>query len=252
MLFSLTPFLLLAELMFLLLVFRKANQDSMWPSRRLPLYWVWIAMYSLLVSYLGYYGIYVSEAMLDYLPALWLQVITVAACVMPVLVSKGLRSDLRLAVDRTARTSFIYFHMLRFAALGTMLGAAKGTFPFYFELLVGVPDLIFASSALWILKEEKSGRLSDKQFLLWNLVGALVIVPTTPIVLQLGLPGPLQYFTSQPDARAVFTFPMVIAPMIGVPLFVLVNLLVVWRLSERGVERIANGDRSLNRATQNA
>ena len=67
----------------------------------------------------------------------------------------------------------------------------------------------------------------------WNLIGAAVIVPAAPILLQLGLPGPLQVFTGLPDARAVFTYPMSIAPMIGVPLFVMVNLWVAWRLWER-------------------
>ena len=67
---------------------------------------------------------------------------------------------------------------------------------------------------------------------MWNAIGALVIVPSAPILIQLGLPGPLQVFTSLPDARAVFTYPMSIAPMIGVPLFVFLNLWVVWRLWE--------------------
>ena len=57
-------------------------------------------------------------------------------------------------------------------------------------------------------------------------MGALVIVPAAPILLQLGLPGPLQPFTGLPDARAVFTFPMSIAAMVGVPLFALINLWV--------------------------
>ena len=56
--------------------------------------------------------------------------------------------------------------------------------------------------------------------------GKPVIVPAAPLLLQLGLPGPLQVFAGQPDARVVFSFPMSIAPMIGVPLFVLANLLV--------------------------
>ena len=73
----------------------------------------------------------------------------------------------------------------------------------------------------------------------WNLIGALVIVPSAPILLQLGLPGPLQVFTSLPDARAVFTYPMSIAPMIGVPLFVLINLWVAWRLWERSRAKLA-------------
>ena len=67
----------------------------------------------------------------------------------------------------------------------------------------------------------------------WNLVGALVIVPAAPTLLQLGLPGPLQVFSYLPDARAVLTYPMSIAAIVGVPVFVLINLLVFWRLWEQ-------------------
>src|SRR5262249_28223988 len=86
----------------------------------------------------------------------------------------------------------------------------------------------------WIAGRAKRGELSAKSFLVWNLIGALVIVPSAPVLLQLGLPGPVQLFTGSPDARVVFTYPMSIAPMIGVPLFVLSNLWVSWRLLEHG------------------
>ena len=113
-----------------------------------------------------------------------------------------------------------------------------GEFPAYFEYGVGIPDFLFGVSAFWIGRKAMQGEITEKGFLVWNLVGALVIVPSAPILLQLGLPGPVQVFTSLPDARAILTYPMSIAPMIGVPLFVLVNLWVAWRIWERGsIER---------------
>ena len=102
------------------------------------------------------------------------------------------------------------------------------------SLLVGVPDLIFGISALWVGARVRRGTLDRRAFLYWNLVGAVVIVPAAPIVLALGWPGPLQVFDSVPDVRAVLTYPMSIAPMFGVPLFVLLNLGVASRLWERG------------------
>ncbi len=111
-----------------------------------------------------------------------------------------------------------------------------GEFPAYFEYCVGIPDFLFGASAFWIARKAKRGELSERSFFIWNLIGALVIVPSAPILLQLGLPGPVQIFTSLPDARAVFTYPMSIASMIGVPLFVLSNLCVAWRLWERRSE----------------
>ncbi|MDH3664329.1 MAG: hypothetical protein OEU92_30680, partial [Alphaproteobacteria bacterium] len=94
-------------------------------------------------------------------------------------------------------------------------------------------------SAFWIAAKLKRGEIGDTGFMFWNLLGAAIIVPSAPILLQLGLPGPLQLFTSLPDARAVFTYPMSIAPMIGVPLFVLTNLWVAWPLWEKGREQVA-------------
>ncbi len=72
-------------------------------------------------------------------------------------------------------------------------------------------------------------------------MGAFVIVPSAPIFLQLGLPGPIQAFTSVPDAQVLLTYPMSIAPMIGVPLFILINLWVAWPLWERGREEDQRG-----------
>ena len=108
-----------------------------------------------------------------------------------------------------------------------------GEFSAYFEYAVGIPDLFFEVSAFWIARKTMRGEITEKRFLNWNLVGMLVIVPSAPILLQLGLPGPVQVFTGLPDARAVLTYPISIAPMIGVPLFVLINLWVAWRLWER-------------------
>lgn len=230
---SLTPFLLVAEIAFLFFVFRKGNPNRRLPSPSLMVFWLWIVFYAGVATYLGYQEVYVSERLLAYYPGFWLQSITVAVCVIPVLMSARLRHNLRNAVDATKWDSWIYFNMLRLAAVGTLVGAGKNTFPLYFELLVGIPDLLFALSTFWVLGRNKKSRLSNRQFFYWNLIGALTIVPAAPILLQLGLPGPLQIFDAQPDARAVFSFPMSIAAMIGVPLFVLVNLLVAWRLLEQ-------------------
>lgn len=224
---SLTPFLLAVEFGFLFAIAWRARQSAV------QVYLVWLAVYAVITSVLGARGVYVADALLQTFPGFWLQVVTVAAAVVPVFLFTGVRQGLRRVVDATPWHWFAYFHGLRLAALGTAYKTWTEEFPAYFEYLVGVPDLLFAISAFWIAARAKRGEISERVFLIWNLIGALVIVPAAPIVLQLGLPGPLQVFTSLPDARAVFTYPMSIAPMIGVPLFVLVNLLVAWRLWER-------------------
>lgn len=232
---SSTPFLVAIELGFVAIVTWRCGRLGMPRSRiaAVYLYLSWIAAYALLTGVLGARGLYVSEDFLALLPGLWLQLITVMVCIVPPILFAGLRNGLRRIVDTTPWHWFAYLHGLRIAALGTAYKMLIGEFPVYFEVLVGIPDLLFGVSAFWVARQAKHGRIGRRAFMVWNLIGALVIVPWAPILLQLGLPGPLHVFTSLPDARAVFTYPMSIASMIGVPLFVLINLLVAWRLWER-------------------
>ena len=235
---SLTPVLLAIELGFLFMLAWRYGRVALVRVSLGPVYayLVWLTAYGIITSALGARGVYVSDALLKTLPGLWLQLVTVAAAVMPIILFRSVRMAMRQIADVTPWHWFAYFHGLRVAALGTAYKTAIGQFPAYFEYWVGVPDFLFGVSAFWIAGKARRGELSEKSFLIWNLVGALVIVPSAPIILQLGLPGPVQVFTSLPDARAVFTYPMSIAPMIGVPLFVLVNVWVAWRLWERGRE----------------
>lgn len=232
---SLTPFLLAAELGFLFLLAVHSQRLTLPRPNMLPvrIYLVWLVAYGVATSVLGAHGLYIHPDILALLPGLWLQLITVAAAVLPAVLFASVRNGLRLMVDTTPWHWFAWFHVMRIAALGTAVKTMWGEFPLYFELLVGVPDLAFGLSALWIVSKAKRGALSTEAFLRWNLIGLLVIVPSAPILLQLGLPGPLQVFTGEPDARAVYTYPMSIAPMMGVPLFALINMWVAWRLWER-------------------
>jgi len=238
---SLTPVLITVELGFLLaLAVRSARLSGQlraaWPA---ILYIAWLAAYAVATGYLGARGVYLREDVLRLYPGFWLQLITVAVAVVPLLLFVSLRQLAREVVDRTPLHWFAWFHGLRIGALGTAYKTAIGEFPAYFEYLVGIPDLLFGLSALWVAERLRRGRMGERGFLLWNLIGALIIVPSAPILIQLGLPGPLQLFTAEPDARAIMTYPMSIAPMIGVPLFVLINLWVAWRLWERQYPRPA-------------
>jgi hypothetical protein len=231
---SLTPILLAVEITFFVVL--ALRTDRLGGDRResvaVGLYLVWIAFYGVVVSAVGARGLYVSDALLRWLPGFWIQLVTVAACVVPVVLFERVRDGLRRIVDTTPWHWFAYFHGMRVAAVGTAYKTILGEFPAYFELLVGIPDLAFGVSAFWIGGRARRGQLSRRGFFCWNLVGIFVIVPAAPILLQLGLPGPIQIFEGVPDARVILTHPMSIAPMLGVPLFVLVNLLVAWRLWE--------------------
>lgn len=232
---SLTPILLAGELGFLyVLAWRTARVEPV-AGRMNPVYayFLWVTAYGVITSVLGARGVYISEKVLALLPGFWLQLVTVAVVVLPVVMFSYVRDGLRRIADVTPWHWFAYFHGLRVLALGTAYKTFIRQFPLSFELIVGLPDLLFGLSALWVASKAKQGKISESGFMIWNVIGALVIVPAAPVVLQLGLPGPVQVFADVPDARSIFTYPMSIAPMIGVPLFVLVNLWVAWRLWER-------------------
>lgn len=238
---SMTALLVAIELGFVLQLARRSSRlgSIQGSESQVYVYLIWLAGYAIVTSYLGARGVYISPELLEWFPALWLQVITVAAAVLPLVFFEGLRREMRQIVDDTPLHWFAWFHSLRVGALGTAYKTSIGEFPVYFELFVGIPDFLFGLSAFWIASRLRKSLISQRTFMVWNLVGALIIVPSAPILLQLGLPGPLQIFTSLPDARAVFTFPMSIAPMVGVPLFVLINLWVAWRLWEHSRHSVA-------------
>jgi hypothetical protein len=232
---SLTPVLLAAQLGFFLTLFWRSRGTGRLRSEgaAVALYLLWVTAYSAAAITFGARGLYIADGLLPWLPGLWLPLVPVAACVIPVLISERVRDGLRQMVDDAPWPWLATFQGMRVTAIGTAYKTMVGEFPLYFELLVGLPDLAFGASAFWIAHRARRGDLSAKAFRNWNLIGLLVIVPAVPILLQLGLPGPVQIFSGLPDARAVLSFPMAIAPMVVVPVFILTNLLVAWRLSER-------------------
>ncbi len=248
---SLTPVLLAIEIGFIFFLALHCGHlnSSNRSMKSVYFHLLLITAYAVVTSILGARGVFISDELLELLPGLWLQVITVLICVLPVVLFDSIRNGLRRIVDVTPLHWYAYFHGLRIAALGTAYKTYIGEFPAYFQGLVGVPDLLFGISAFWIARKVKHGQIGVKGFMVWNLIGALAIVPAAPILLQLGLPGPFQVFHRLPDARAVFTYPMSIAPMIGVPLFVLVNLWVVWRLWEKARKTIGQPLTSARRSS---
>jgi len=233
--FSITALLLAIELGFVFFLARRSSRLPQSGIHAVSIYafLLWVTTYGIVSSILGAQGFYISEEMLKLLPGLWLPLVAVFVCVLPVVFFKNVRNALREIVDTTPLHWLAYFHALRIGALGGAYKTHIGEFPYYFEYIAGYPDILFGISALWIGRKIKRGEIKEKTFMIWNLIGLFIIIPSSLIVLQLGLPGPLQVFTSLPDARAVFTYPMSIAPIIGVPLFVLINCGVAWRLWER-------------------
>ena len=94
-------------------------------------------------------------------------------------------------------------------------------------------------------RRASEGSISRRAVGWWSLAGALVIVPAAPLVAQMGLAGPLQVFTAEPSATALFVYPMVLAPTLIVPLFVLFNLLTAQALIGQWFPKRSQIDRAL-------
>ena len=175
-------------------------------------------------------GAYASDSFYAMLPGLWAPFVPVFIFVALSAASRSIRSGIAKVLAATPLHWLIYFHSLRLSAIGTAFETARGTFPQSFELAVGVPDLLFGLSALYVGKRASDGSISRRAVGWWSLAGALAIVPAAPLVAQMGLPGPLQVFSGEPSATALFVYPMVLAPTLIVALFVLFNLLAAQHL----------------------
>ena len=124
---------------------------------------------------------------------------------------------------------------MRIAALGTLYKTFMGAFPLHVELGIGVTDLCFGFSALYIAHRLREKRLSYRALAIWNLIGAAIIIIPAGILIQMGLPGPMKVFSIPPTTEVMFEFPLVLAPTIVVPLLVVMNGIIAWRLIEYGI-----------------
>ena len=228
--FSLLPVLLFFQVGFLALMGHYAFKKNIIKRGEL------IALYGLMVllccwcvasGYLAYTGAYTSERFLNALPGLWLPLVPIALAILPIAFIPLLRTGILKSAQATPRPWFAYLQALRISALGTAIKTLQGAFPVAFEVFVGIPDLLFGLSALWIAHALRRGRISDRSWIIWNAVGAAIILISGLIVINMSLPGPFAVFTKPPTFLVAFAFPLALAPTATVPLFVLYNALAI-------------------------
>ncbi|MEM7759594.1 MAG: hypothetical protein AAF298_15925 [Cyanobacteria bacterium P01_A01_bin.40] len=227
---TIIPLLILFQLFFLPFLAWKARQDGHIDTTQLKATFIpviGLAIWTAIAIFLGVSGISESENFYQLYPALWLPVIPIvivfASLTLPK-VKKGIATT--LAVTPVHWLALVQAG--RISAIGTAYHTLQGTFPLYFEVIVGIPDLCFGLSALIVGILAMQHKISSRTLIIWHFIGFLIIVPTAPLLLQLGLPGSLQIFSQPPTAEAVYTFPMSLAPMMIVPTFVIFNLLGIW------------------------
>ncbi len=228
---TIIPLLILFQLLFLPFLAWKARRDghiNRTQFRVIFLPVTGLIIWTAIAISLGISGIFESEKFYQLYPALWMPVIPItivfASLALPT-VQKGIVSILAV----TPAHWLALFQAGRISAIGTAYHTLQGNFPLYFEVVVGIPDLCFGLSALIVGILAMQQKISSRALIIWHLIGLAIIVPTAPLLLQLGLPGSLQVFAQPPTAEAVYTFPMSLAPIMVVPTFVTFNLLGMWR-----------------------
>jgi len=234
--FSMIPLLILAQILAIWLVTRRANRIGKITGSGMTLIAMLLFLFTIWAgasSYLAFSGIYHSNWFLSSWPAFWVTFIAVAIFMVPISVSSGARETVRGVIDATPLHWAVGFQGLRILALGGIMKAASGDFSRYFGFYIGIPDFIFGLSALlmaWFVYKKQVGA---KAVIAWNVAGAMIIVPVGMVLMQMGLPGAWLTFTDVPTILTIFEFPMALAPTVVVPVFIMMNLLISIRLIER-------------------
>ena len=177
---------------------------------------------------LGIKGIHIS--LMEQIPLLWQSFVPIVLLTIGLIFSRTLRSGLLGIVEYTPWHWLVFAHALRIGAIGSVMKGIKGDITSSYVFWIGIPDFLFGLSALvvgWLLL--RNG-VSHSFLLIWNLVGASLILLPTFI--------PMNYWMNEPGFVFIFEFPMVLAPSIVVPIFIFLNLLMAWRIFEMRSERI--------------
>ena len=178
--------------------------------------------WTVIVVVLGIQGIHLS--LMEPIPLLWQSCVPVVLVTIGLIVSGTLRRGLRGIVANTPWHWLVFAQALRIGAIGGVVKGIQGEITSDFVFWIGIPDFLFGLSAPvvgWLLL----GKAVSHLFLaIWNLIGASLILLPTFI--------PMNYWMAEPGFVFIFEFPMVLAPSIVIPIFILLNLLLAWRILE--------------------
>ena len=135
-----------------------------------------------------------------------------------------------MLIERVPLKHTIMIHSLRIAAVGAIYKMMIGLLPVHFVATVGIPDLMFGISAVYIAA--RVDQFSSRFLVLWNVIGISIFV-TALLAMQFSLPGILNVFTGEPTTRMVISFPMVLAPTFVAPMHITVHILSVMQILRR-------------------
>lgn len=236
--FSSIPLLFAANAGFWIWAARAAAQRGRIEPAHVRAIHAWLALltaWGVATAMLATTGAYRSAALLALLPGLWVPLAPVALT-LALLAWPRFRAALWQLSLHTPPRAFLWLHALRIAALGGIVKAAQGLLPKAFVFAIGIPDLAFGLASLALALNYRHVKPGRTGLIAWNLAGMAVLM-AAPVLMQMGLPGPFHIFSDPPDARALFEFPMVLAPTLVVTLMFFTNgwhAYVLWRSPAQG------------------
>ena len=223
--FSILPIFVIFIFIFCIAITRRAKRNqSITIAERRSVYALLLAFFAwtVIAAVLGIKGIH--PALMERIPLLWQACVPVVMATIGLIFSRTLRSGLRGIAASTPWHWLVFVHVLRIGAIGGVMKGIKGEIKSGFVFWIGIPDLLFGLSALvvgWLLLRDAVGH---RFLVIWNLVGAALILLPTFI--------PMSYWMNEPGFVFIFEFPMVLAPSIVLPIFISLNLLMAWRILE--------------------
>lgn len=224
---SVLPILVIGVFAFCIFIARRARANQSITSaeaRSVYLLLLMFFIWTLISVAMGIQEMHASPALMERIPLLWQACVPVIITIIGLLLSRKLRNALRGIASSTPWHWLVFFQALRLGALGGVAKGIKGEVTSSFVFWVGIPDFLFGGSALiigWLLMRKAVGH---RFLMIWNLIGAAIILLPTFVFMN--------HFMSEPGFIFIFEFPMVLAPSIVVPIFVLLNLLLAWRIFE--------------------
>lgn len=222
------PILFVVECVFLLLAANLAENRRRHSARirnAVLLIIVSLLIWGVVSAYLALSGIYAAPSFLALLPGLWLPIIPLSIVGFVLLLFPFTRSSFHQIALAIPPHWWVGIQSLRMFTLGTLLKTIVGEFPVHVELAIGLTDLVFGVSAMFLYPLAQTRRISTDALALWHIVGVLIVIVPGELAIQTGLPGRLQIFSTSPTAEVMLAFPMVLAPTLVVPIFLMLNML---------------------------
>jgi len=227
---SMVPFIFILQIVLFILAIRatrRKNNISRGEAKTFYCVIILLIIWGPVSTYLALNDFYKMPVVIENLPAFWYTMVPVLIMMIPWCLSASFRDSINKIIDTIGIHKVVFFEGLRILAIGGIIKAIRGEFSTEVAFYIGIPDFIFGALSLvaGFLLYKKS--LNLKWVLLLNIYGFVLLVPFALVIINMGVPGPWHLFHSTPDMFSMFEYPMVLAPTVVVPIFVVINGFII-------------------------